>query len=58
MNWKIEIEWCISLWFYEPHFIDGRYYADIFIHDICLQVNDGIQVFSNAYNSSIKKLID
>ena len=40
-----------------PEFYDGNGYADILIYDNCLQTNNGIQVFINAYNSSMKKLI-
>ena len=41
-----------------PDFYGGTGYADIFIDDNCLKTNQGILVNSNAYNSSMKKLID
>ena len=41
-----------------PNFFDGGSgYSDVAIRDNCLNVNDGIQVCTNAYSSSMKNLI-
>ena len=40
-----------------PNFWVGDGYSDISITENCLKSNEGIQVGSNGYNSSMKKLI-
>lgn len=39
-----------------PDFYSGNGNADVLIFDKCLQINEGIQIDSNAYNSSMKEL--